>query len=683
MLIDELENSISNLKGVGPAAQKDYAKMGISTFKDLLMLCPRGYDDRSTETTIRDVTENNVQINSEIVVLSHTYFGGFKKGQRTLKVICREKSGYNLSLLCFGRAFLDRTLLVGSAWYINATVIKNGREWQTSSFSVYRTPEEAGIGTILPIYPLSGNLNQRMIRRDVKNILSNHFLVFDDEMPSYIYEKYSLLHTDEAIRLLHYPKTMNDVERARRSLALSELLLMEISIKRESTPLKRKRERSTISELERRLMNSLPFALTRDQELCLEDIRSDIDSNGQMNRLLQGDVGCGKTLIAWLSALHVIAKKGQVAFMAPTELLARQHAEKAAELFEPLGIRVAFITGDVKGKGRKLLLEALKRGDVDIAIGTHALFSKDIEYRNLRYVIIDEQHRFGVEQRQSLSSKGINPHILMMSATPIPRTLALTFFGDLTISTIHTMPGGRKPIITHLVTEHGRDKMYQAVGVEFLRKHQAYFVYPKIDDEGDSDLRDVTTMFEFLKTKYPGVPSALIHSRLAEEEKMTILERFRKKEIMYLVSTSVVEVGIDIPDATCMIIEHSERFGLAALHQLRGRVGRSNLQSWCFLVFSSSLTEDAKARLSVMRDTTDGFVIAEKDLEIRGPGEIAGDRQSGFLRLRFASLATDIELVEIAGSEAEAILERDRGLISSENYMLRTLLLKEDKTTVI
>lgn len=683
MLIDELENSISNLKGVGPAAQKDYAKMGISTFKDLLMLCPRGYDDRSTETTIRDVTENNVQINSEIVVLSHTYFGGFKKGQRTLKVICREKSGYNLSLLCFGRAFLERTLSVGSAWYINAVVTKNGREWQTSSFSVYRTPEEAGIGTILPIYPLSGNLNQRMIRRDVKNILSNHFLVFDDEMPSYIYEKYSLLHTDEAIRLLHYPKTMNDVERARRSLALSELLLMEISIKRESTPLKRKRERSTISELERRLMNSLPFALTRDQELCLEDIRSDIDSNGQMNRLLQGDVGCGKTLIAWLSALHVIAKKGQVAFMAPTELLARQHAEKAAELFEPLGIRVAFITGDVKGKGRKLLLEALKRGDVDIAIGTHALFSKDIEYRNLRYVIIDEQHRFGVEQRQSLSSKGINPHILMMSATPIPRTLALTFFGDLTISTIHTMPGGRKPIITHLVTEHGRDKMYQAVGVEFLRKHQAYFVYPKIDDEGDSDLRDVTTMFEFLKTKYPGVPSALIHSRLAEEEKMTILERFRKKEIMYLVSTSVVEVGIDIPDATCMIIEHSERFGLAALHQLRGRVGRSNLQSWCFLVFSSSLTEDAKARLSVMRDTTDGFVIAEKDLEIRGPGEIAGDRQSGFLRLRFASLATDIELVEIAGSEAEAILERDRGLISSENYMLRTLLLKEDKTTVI
>ncbi len=683
MLICELENSVSSLKGVGPAARNDYAKMGISSFADLLHLSPRGYDDRSVQTTLNDITEENSQINSEIYVMSHTYFGGFKRGQRTLKVICKEKSGRNLSLLCFGRAFLEKQLSVGSAWYINATVTRNRGEWQSSAFSVYRTPEEAGMGKILPIYPLSGNLTQKIIRRDVANILSNRFLVFDDEMPSYMYEKYGLMHTDEAIRLLHFPSNMGDVERARRSLALSELLLMEIGVKRESSPRQRRARKAPVSRLERELLNRLPFSLTEDQSSCLDEIRNDLDGEGQMNRLLQGDVGCGKTLIAWMSALHVIQGHGQVAFMAPTELLARQHAEKAAELLEPLGVRIAFITGDVKGKGRKLLLEALKKGDVDIAIGTHALFSKDMEYRNLRYVIIDEQHRFGVEQRQTLSGKGIAPHMLMMSATPIPRTLALTFFGDLSVSTIRTMPGGRKPIITHLVTEHGREKMYQAVGVEFQRGHQAYFVYPKIDDEGESDLRDVTTMFEFLRGKYPDVPSALIHSRLAEEEKMDILERFRKKELMYLVSTSVVEVGIDIPDATCMVIEHSERFGLAALHQLRGRVGRSSLQSWCFLVFSSSLTEDAKSRLSVMRDTTDGFVIAEKDLEIRGPGEIAGARQSGFLRLRYASLANDIELIEIAGLEAEDIILHDRGLISTENYMLRTLLQKEDKTSVI
>ncbi|MBR1918942.1 MAG: ATP-dependent DNA helicase RecG [Spirochaetales bacterium] len=683
MLIAELENSVSSLKGVGPAARNDYAKLGISTFADLLHLSPRGYDDRSVMTTLDDVTEENTQINSEIYVMSHTYFGGFKRGQRTLKVVCKEKSGRNLSLLCFGRAFLEKQLSVGSAWYINATVTKNRGEWQTSAFSVYRTQEEAGVGKILPIYPLSGNLTQKIIRRDVGNILSNRFLVFDDEMPSYLYEKYDLLHTDQAIRLLHFPNNMGDVERARRSLALSELLLMEIGVKREGNPGKRRSGKAQISKLERDFIRKLPFSLTEDQKSCLEDIRNDLDSSFQMNRLLQGDVGCGKTLIAWMSALHVIDHHGQVAFMAPTELLARQHAEKAAELLEPLGVRIAFITGDVKGKGRKLLLEALRRGDVDIAIGTHALFSRDIEYRNLRYVIIDEQHRFGVEQRQTLSAKGINPHMLMMSATPIPRTLALTFFGDLSVSTIHTMPGGRKPIITHLVTEHGREKMYQAVGVEFKRGHQAYFVYPKIDDEGESDLRDVTTMYDFLRNKYPEVPSALIHSRLPEEEKMDILERFRRKELMYLVSTSVVEVGIDIPDATCMVIEHSERFGLAALHQLRGRVGRSSLQSWCFLVFSNSLTDDARSRLSVMRDTTDGFIIAEKDLEIRGPGEFAGARQSGFLRLRYASLAGDIELIEIAGSEAEEIIARDRGLISAENYMLRTLLQKEDKTSVI
>lgn len=362
--------------------------------------------------------------------------------------------------------------------------------------------------------------------------------------------------------------------------------------------------------------------------------------------------------------------------MAPTELLARQHAEKAAELLEPLGVRIAFITGDVKGKGRKLLLEALARGDVDIAIGTHALFSKDVVFRKLKYVIIDEQHRFGVEQRLALTGKGDIPHLLLMTATPIPRTLALTMFGDLQVSSIHTMPQGRKSIITYLVKEENRQKMYQTVGVEFKRGHQAYFVYPRIEDEGESGLRDVTNMFEYLKKEYPDVPSALIHSKISEEDKIRILTSFRKGEISYLVATSVIEVGIDIPKATCIIIEHAERFGLAALHQLRGRVGRSSLQSYCFLVYSDSLSEDGKARLRVMKESTDGFYIAEKDLEIRGPGEMAGSRQSGFLRLRYASLVNDLDLIEIAKKEAMEIIAKDRGLISTENYMLRLLISK-------
>ena len=295
-------------------------------------------------------------------------------------------------------------------------------------------------------------------------------------------------------------------------------------------------------------------------------------------------------------------------------------------------------------------------------------------FKNLKYVIIDEQHRFGVEQREALTKKGETPHVLMMTATPIPRTLAMTVFADMDTSIIHSMPQGRKPIKTHTVSSQNRDRMYEAVGVEFQRGHQAYFVYPRIDDEGDSDLRDVTTMYSFLQKKYPGVPSALIHSKLDEEEKIRILREFREKKIQYLVSTSVVEVGIDIPDATCMIIEHAERFGLAALHQLRGRVGRSDLQSYCFLVFEPSLSEDGKERLKVMRETNDGFLIAEKDLQIRGPGEMSGNKQSGFLKLKFASITEDQDILEAARYEAEIILRDDKGLISGVNAGLRHAL---------
>ena len=459
---------------------------------------------------------------------------------------------------------------------------------------------------------------------------------------------------------------------AKNTLAFTELLMLELKALREKRPESNAESLPTKHETE--LIRSLPFSLTEDQEKCLTEIRKDLDSRMPMSRLLQGDVGSGKTLVAWLSAVHMIDKGAQVAFMAPTELLARQHAEGAAELLSPLGIRIAFLTGSVRGEGRRLLLRSLKDGSIDLIVGTHALFSEDVEFRNLRYAIIDEQHRFGVQQRDALKAKGIEPNVLSMSATPIPRTLALTLFADLDVSTIRTMPAGRIPIKTYLVKEDSREKMFSAISVEFLRGHQAYFVYPRIDDEGESDLKDVTTMYEKLKEVFPGVPSALIHSMRPEEETMGILRSFREKKIAYLVATSVVEVGIDIPDATCMVIEHADRFGLAALHQLRGRVGRSSLPSYCFLVFGRNLSEDAKARLRVMRDTTDGFRIAEKDLEIRGPGEMTGDRQSGFLKLRFASITESPELVETARAEAERIIKEDRGLIKAENAVLRNAM---------
>ena len=666
-----MDEKITAVPGVGKALKGEFEKLGVSTLMDAVSLLPRGYDDRRKERRMKDATPLDPSVNCRITILSHETFPSPKMGM-TLKVVAEDDDGTKVTLICFNRSFLKTTLKLDSVWYLNATVQKYKGSYSTSRFEVKKTKEECGIGMILPLYPLSGNLKQKNVR-DATRFALLALSPFEEILPSATIEKYGLMTKEKALNAVHWPKDEIEIEKGRRTLAFTELLLMELSILREK-PKREERKKAKVSKLERDFISSLPFSLTTDQESAIDEIREDLSSSSPMYRLLQGDVGAGKTLVAWISALSIISKGGQVAFMAPTELLARQHAEKASELLSPLGVRIAFVTGEVKGKGRSLLLKALKDGSVDLAIGTHALFSSDVVFKNLKYVIIDEQHRFGVGQREALMEKGEMPHTLMMTATPIPRTLALTIFADMDTSVIHSMPQGRKPIKTHTVSSQNRDRMYEAVGVEFQRGHQAYFVYPRIDDEGESDLRDVTSMFSFLQKKYPGVPSALIHSKLEEEEKMRILSDFREKKLLYLVSTSVVEVGIDIPDATCMVIEHAERFGLAALHQLRGRVGRSNLQSYCFLVFEPNLSEEGKERLKVMRETNDGFLIAEKDLEIRGPGEMSGNKQSGFLKLKFASITEDQDILEDARVEAEAIIKHDKGLINSVNAGLRKAL---------
>lgn len=666
-----MDDSITKVPGIGKALKGEFEKLGVSTLMDAVELLPRGYDDRRKERRLRDATFQDPSVNCRITILSHETFPSPKMGM-TLKVNAADDDGDRVTLLCFNRPFLKNTLKAYSTWYLNATVQKYKGAYTTSHFEIKKTKEECGIGMILPLYPLAGNLKMKNVR-DATRFALQVLSPFDEILPPDVIERNSLVTRTDAFRFVHWPKDEKEIEKGRRTLAFTELLLMELSILREKKG-KKAVLRVKPSQEEKKLIASLPFSLTEDQSKAIDEIREDLSSDPPMYRLLQGDVGAGKTLVAWISALHIISKGGQVAFMAPTELLARQHAEKASELLSPLRVRIAFVTGEVKGKERNLLLKALSQGDVDLAIGTHALFSSDVCFKNLRYVIIDEQHRFGVEQREALMEKGEMPHVLMMTATPIPRTLAMTVFADMDTSIIRSMPQGRIPIKTHTVSSQNRDRMYEAVGVEFQRGHQAYFVYPRIDDEGESDLRDVTTMYSFLQKKYPGVPSALIHSKLDEDEKIRILREFREKKIQYLVSTSVVEVGIDIPDATCMVIEHAERFGLAALHQLRGRVGRSNLQSYCFLVFEPSLSEDGKERLKVMRETNDGFLIAEKDLEIRGPGEMSGNKQSGFLKLKFASITEDQDILEEARNEAERICSQDKGLIQSTNAGLRKAL---------
>ncbi len=666
----EKERRITEVPGIGKKAAEDLQSLGVSTLRGMLCLRPRAYDDRRSERRFAAATIDDPSVACRITVLGHSEFSS--RGGRTLKVIAEDDDGTRVELLCFNRYFLKQQLHTGTEWYICGKAMRSRGIFQISSFEIKRTREEVGLGSILPVYPLTGSLTQKLMRRAAEYAV-NALSPIPDELPETMYGREGLMHHDEAYRNLHFPASPEMAGRALSTLAFTELFLMELAVLREKREGKRKRSAPT--RRERELLGKLPFQLTDDQLKAAEEIREDMDSSIPMNRLLQGDVGSGKTLVAWLTALHAIDNGRQVAFMAPTELLARQHADGAAALLGPLGVRIAFITGSVKGENRRLLLSSLRDGTTDLVIGTHALFSEDVVFRNLGYAIIDEQHRFGVQQREALMKKGSSADILSMTATPIPRSLALTLFADYSVSVLHSMPKGRIPVRTYLVSESKREEMYRSVGVEFSRGHQAYFVYPRIDDEGEGDLRDVTTMYEFLKEKYPGVPSALIHSRLPDDEKMGILRSFREKKLGYLVATSVIEVGIDIPDATCIVIEHAERFGLAALHQLRGRVGRSSLPSYCFLVYGSSLTEEGKARLRVMKETNDGFRIAEKDLEIRGPGEITGERQSGFLHLRFASLTSDLDLVERARSEAERIAAEDRGLLKAENAVLREQLM--------
>jgi ATP-dependent DNA helicase RecG len=636
-------------------------------------------------------------------VIAHDWFGFGPT--KTLKVYIEDESGRAV-LVCFNRPFLEKQLVVGMQYRLWGRFYYKYGELQSSAFE-FEPIEGAAkdFGRVLPVYPLTAGLNQGLLRRLIRQALNQYAKSLEDELPPAIIQRDGLLPKSEAIRSYHFPESLEQLGKARKTLIYEELFYLEMIIGRRA--LERRTitagETSTVpnaklSPLQERLLERLPFSLTAGQSAAIEEINQDMDGPYPMARLLQGDVGSGKTLVAFLAALRAVKTpylkdissgegelskeklRGQVAIMAPTELLARQHAENAARLLEPVGIRPAFLTGNLKAAGRSYLLKALAAGDIDIVVGTHALFSRDVVYRNLTLVVVDEQHRFGVTQRQAIMAKGNLPDLLMMSATPIPRTLALTVFGDMDVSVIPDLPPGRKPVKTHLTKESNEAKVYDFVRKELAVGHQAYFVYPLIDADINRDLKDAQSMVDRLgRQVFKGIRVALVHSKLDEEEKRRTMEAFRLGEIRVLVATSVVEVGVDVPNATCMVIEHAERFGMSALHQLRGRVGRGEAQSYCFLVYSEhddgdALTDDGKTRLKVILENSDGFVIAEEDLKLRGPGQIVGIEQSGYLSLGIADPIQNAGELTRARSDAFAILEEDPGLLFPEHHCIAAVL---------
>ncbi len=724
MKLKDIKTPISSIHGIGPQQEKFLAKLNIFTVSDLLSFYPKSYDDRTEKISISDF-EKHKKVHAICAVQAHQWFGYGK--MKTLKLIINDGTG-SASLICFNRNFYEKSLPVGSIICVTGTFEVKFGQIQSTSFEITKLSDSASLSdfkntplpdsAVIPVYKLTEGLTQKNIRKAVSNAIFQYAKLLENELPEEIIIKRHLLQKKDAIKAIHNPISLKNAEDARYSLIFEELFnfqsvilertfkhkgfIPHLSIDYSSDSSENNRIKNNfdlnefeknLSPLQKKLIERLPFKLTEDQMFAIFQMNNEIDRGYKerskilsdniilkqpftMSRLLQGDVGSGKTLVSFFVALRVINWKGQCALMAPTEILAKQHAENAANLLSPLGIKIAYLTGNVKQKGRNMLLSELKNGNIDFIIGTHALFSKQIIYNDLQLAIIDEQHRFGVVQRESIIAKGrtvsdkninLEPHLLMMSATPIPQSLALTVFGDLDISVIKSMPEGRLPIKTHLIKEENEWKAFEAVRSELKRGHQAYFVYPAIDSEDfNTELKSAEIEFQKLKNEiFSEFKCGLIHSKLPQEEQEETLKKFSNNQIQVLLATTVIEVGLDVPSATCIVIEQADRFGLAQLHQLRGRVGRGKLQSYCFLIYSDKITKTGIERMKILYETTDGFIIANNDLKLRGPGEITGTVQAGLLSLGLSDIVRDKEILLKAREDAiifmQNKLEQNKG----------------------
>lgn len=675
MLVDGLVQNSGILSGIGPKTEYLLEKTGINNLGELLKYFPREYIDRSRIYTIADSLERNHSV-CLVKIIDKEYFGR----KRILKIKVKDHSA-TASLLCFGRNFLSNTIVQGKSYIFYGTFKYKYSEIQSSNFELEEYSENnPGFARMLPVYKLTSGLTQNTLRKAVKSglkYLESNGLP-DEELPSSILEKYNFKTEYQNLKNIHFPENKNNIKNASHYYIYKELFYLLLLINFKKNKSKKAFRKSIFFNLKKQVLSRLPFSITSGQEKALEEIEQDLFSADRMYRILQGDVGCGKTLVSILAAVSVIEAGEQVALMVPTSLLAKQHAETVSSLVEPLGIRTALFTGSLKKDKRKLLIKALKNGDIDIVIGTHSLTSPDVEYKSLGLAVIDEQHRFGVLRRTSLTQKGQAPDLLLMTATPIPRTLAQTVFTELDISAIKTMPPGRKKVITHLSVHGNENKVYEAVKIELNKGRQAYFIYPLIEESKNLDLKNAEDMLKNLSVSiYPDKKAALIHSKTTREKAEYIMNSFKNGNIDILVSTTIIEVGVDVPNATCMVIEHAERFGLAVLHQLRGRVGRGEYQSYAFLVYSDRLTENSIRRLKIMKETTDGFKIAEEDLKIRGPGEILGIMQSGFPELIYSDLESDMDILKTAKNDLESILKVDKELKSQDNEPIRKVLDKK------
>ena len=660
------DTPVRYLKGVGPKTAERFEKLGILTLSDLLCHYPRRYLDFSKPYSIAEAPAD-----TECVVKAEVFAkpgGRILPGGRRMERITAGDDVSSLEITWFNNPYVTQKLELGQEYYFQGIVTGGMLRRQMVNPQV-RTDAQVKSSPFEAVYPQTEGLTSSAIAKCVRQLLP-HAELLPDPLPSEMLKKYRLLSKADAVRAIHCPATEEEAFAARRRLIYEELLVLQLGIGRmknhgaasTGAPMK-KADASPFWEL-------LPFSPTGAQRRAVEEILTDMSGETSMNRLLQGDVGSGKTLVAAAAIWACIRAGYQAALLAPTEILASQHAENLNRLLSPFGMRVALLTGGMKAAARRTTLAAIRDDEADLIVGTHAILSEGVEFARLGLAVVDEQHRFGVRQRGLLAEKAANPHLLVMSATPIPRTLGLLMYGDLDISILDELPPGRKPVKTRCITGKKRADLYGFLDREIDSGRQVYIVCPAIEDAGGSGLNAVKSYYEDIAKAYlPDRRVGLMHGKLKPKEKAEVMDDFKSGRLDALVSTTVIEVGVDVPNATVMVIENAERYGLSALHQLRGRVGRGAAESWCFLV-SDNVSESVQKRLKFLCSTSDGFAVAQYDLETRGPGDFFGSRQHGLPTLQIADLMNDTRTLHAAQSEAVALLAEDPLLERPEHALL-------------
>jgi ATP-dependent DNA helicase RecG len=667
-----LDTPVKFLKGIGERRAEALGRLGIRTAQDLLWHLPRRYIDASSVTPLA-----RAEVGAEVACVGRVVAKGVlptRRGLRIFHAVLRDDSGV-LECVWPGQAFLDRTIAVGQTLLVSGPVrFYHGRQMAPREYIILTEgdgeADPLSAGKVLPVYPATEGLSHKVIRGLIDRHLDELIPLAHDPLPAAVRRSLGLPALDDALRAVHRPESSAAAELGRRRLAFDELLDLQLTLTRARELAKRQRSGVAFErrdDLTRRLAASLPWALTADQERALAEITADMTAPRRMHRLLMGDVGTGKTVVALFAMLLALENDFQAALMAPTELLAEQHAATLERLLDPLGIRPQLLLGRQTAAEKKAARQALASGAARLAIGTHALVQESTAFRRLGLAVIDEQHRFGVEQRAALVGKGAAPDVLLLTATPIPRSLALTLYGDLDVSTLRERPPGRGGIRTAVRTQAQRERVLEFVASEAAEGRQTYVVLPVIEESERADLRAATTMADALAGRWPSLHVGLVHGRLKPAERDDVMRRFRAGEIDVLVATTVIEVGIDVPNATTMLIEHPDRFGLAQLHQLRGRVGRGTGNSFCILMAGETIPE----RLTAFANTDDGFRIAELDLAERGMGDLIGARQSGDFEVRHARLPGDEDLLGRARELAARIIASDAALQRPENQRLR------------